>query len=42
MLAIIGVAIMLVAVVANYLLITDQVPDVVGPMIGIGLGLRLA
>jgi len=42
MLAIIWIAVMLVAVVATYLLITDQLPEVVGPMIGIGLGFLLA
>jgi len=42
MLAIIWVAIMLVAVVATYLLIADQLPEVVGPMIGITLGFLLA
>lgn len=42
MLAIIWIAVMLVAVGATYLLITDQLPEVVGPMIGIGLGFLLA
>ena len=42
MLAIIWVAIMLVGVIATYLLVTEQLPGVVGPMIGIGLGFLLA
>ena len=37
----IWIAIMLVAVVATYLLIKDQLPSVVGPMIGVALGFLL-
>jgi hypothetical protein len=41
MLAIIWVAIMLVSVIATYLLIRGELPNTVGPMIGIGLGFLL-
>jgi len=37
----IWIAIMLVAVVATYLLIRDQLPAIVGPMIGVALGFLL-
>jgi len=37
----IWIAIMVVAVVATYLLIRDQLPAIVGPMIGVALGFLL-
>ena len=37
----IWIAIMLVAVVATFLLIRDQLPEIVGPMIGVALGFLL-
>jgi len=42
MLAIIWVAIMAVAVIQTYLLLRGSLPEVVGPLVGIGLGLLLA
>ena len=37
----IWIAIMLVAVVATFLLIRDQLPELIGPMIGVALGFLL-
>ena len=41
MLAIIWIAIMIVSVIATFLLIRGELPNTVGPMIGVGLGFLL-